>query len=106
MVRRTPGEPSEILFRFRRTQFVHPSALRPRPRSLTPSPGVRGVERSENVGVASGERSETASRLRTKVLMRRTIELWVRARMAESGKAHAWKACSRSGFWVQIPVLA
>ncbi len=29
-----------------------------------------------------------------------------RARMAESGKAHAWKACSHSGFWVQIPVLA
>ena len=26
--------------------------------------------------------------------------------MAESGKAHAWKACSRMGFWVQIPVLA
>ena len=26
--------------------------------------------------------------------------------MAESGKAHAWKACSPTGFWVQIPVLA
>ena len=26
--------------------------------------------------------------------------------MAESGKAHAWKACSRLGFWVQILVLA
>ncbi len=26
--------------------------------------------------------------------------------MAESGKAHAWKACSHTGFWVQIPVLA
>ncbi len=23
-----------------------------------------------------------------------------------NGKAHAWKACSLSGFWVQIPVLA